>query len=281
MKEFDGKRRLLREVKGSVNMNSLMLAVGSMLLTLILVFLVPLGLTKKGKVVVVLISFLLALIGLTATTVFSLWQTSLLLIVLIAFTTYLLYTRFKSLLYLTNDSFGKKLIDEKIPINDYNKVNTENYEQYSLGRNEVASGMDHNENEVTLEADLFYTQHDTNQVITEEFSEIEDEDISFLLNRNIEIDEEKSNKDNLTAIDYVSDIESLLVSASEEKQDLEKSEEPLRYSKDEDELPILTFDHDLLENDEQTETSIPLEKLEELPLLSFEDDDIKKIQVKI
>jgi hypothetical protein len=281
MKEFVGKRRLLRDVKGSVNMNSLMLTVGSMLLTLILVFLVPLGLTKKGKVVVVLISFLLALIGLTATTVFSLWQTSLLLIVLIAFTTYLLYTRFKSLLYLTNGSFGKKLIDEKIPINDYNKVNTENYEQYSLGRNEVASGMDHNENEVTLEADLFYTQHDSNQVITEEFSEIEDEDISFLLNRNIEIDEEKSNKDNLTAIDYVSDIESLLVSASEEKQDLEKSEEPLRYSKDEDELPILTFDHDLLENDEQTETSIPLEKLEELPLLSFEDDDIKKIQVKI
>jgi ABC-type multidrug transport system fused ATPase/permease subunit len=264
-------------------MNSLMWAVGSMLLALIFIFLLPLGLTKKGKIVVVLISFLLALVGLTATSSFSLWQIVLLLFVLIIFTTYLLNTRLVSFMYKTNDSFGKMLIDKKEPIIDYNKMKEENYEHYNLSRNEVASALDHNENEAILAASIFDTQHDTKQEVekTEEFSEIEDEDISFLLNRSIEIEEEKSNKENLTDIDHVSDIESLLVLASGEKQDFEKFEEPLQNLKDDDELPILTFDHDLSENDERTETSIPLEKLEELPLLSFEDDDIKKIQVKI
>ncbi len=81
-------------------MVELLWAFGSVLFVMLIVYFLPLGFTKKGKVILVFTSFLLALGGLAATASFSFLQTVLILFVLILFVTYLMDQRLGKWLYI-------------------------------------------------------------------------------------------------------------------------------------------------------------------------------------
>jgi hypothetical protein len=260
-------------------MVNLIWATGSMLLVMLIVQFLPIGLTKRGKFVVVLVAFFLALVGLMAIPSFSLWKVIIMLFVLITFTAHLLNTRFGQSLFLVDTSFGNKLVDQEDSYIDYNKINkSENVERFSLSRKEVASSIEPFEEKEVSDAGLFYTQHETNHEVerNEEPHEVLDDDISFLLNRSIEIEEEKRNEETFSEMEYISDIESLLLEASGEVQNVDELDGLFQKLKDVDELPILSFDYVPLMENEQTETTEPLDELEEIPLLTFQDNELEK-----
>jgi hypothetical protein len=271
----------------SGRMESLKWATGSMLIVMIIVQFLPIGLTKKGKFVIVLAAFFLALVGLIAIPSFSLWKVITMLFLLIFFIAHLLNTRLGHVLFIVDNSFGNKLLNQDDSYIDYNKVNIgENIDQFSLSRKEVAASIEPFEEKEIVDAGLFYTQHETMHEVekNEEPNEVVEDDISFLLNRSIETEEEKSNEETFSEMEYISDIESLLLEASREEQNIDELGGLSLKLKDVDELPVLSFDHVLFEENEQVEATNPLDELEEIPLLSFQDNALEekeKVPVKL
>lgn len=64
-----------------------------------LLFMLPLGLSRRGKIAALLVSLLLSLLAVTASAVFPLWQVSLLLLLMAIAVTYVLDRRFGHVLY--------------------------------------------------------------------------------------------------------------------------------------------------------------------------------------
>lgn len=64
-----------------------------------LLFMLPLGLSRRGKIAALLVSLLLSLLAVTASAVFPLWQLSLLLLLMALAITYVLDRRFGHVLY--------------------------------------------------------------------------------------------------------------------------------------------------------------------------------------
>jgi hypothetical protein len=260
-------------------MDSFLWATGSMLLVMLIVQFLPLGITKTGKLITVLAAFLLATVGLVAISSYSLWNSIAILFVLVSITTYLLNSRLGQFLHVVDDSYGKKLLDKEEPLIDYNKSNKSGgYDLFSLSQNEVAATIEQSEEKEEMNAELFYTPLETKQeqVVTERLPEFMDEDITFLLNRSIQIDDERVEEDALSIPDFgdLSDIESLLLEAEGKLPKVVG--EKTQILENEDELPIMTFDSFPIKIDDQEEKINPLEELDELPILTFQEDELEK-----
>jgi hypothetical protein len=81
-------------------LNSILVTSVALIILIPLLSIIPLGLTKVGKGILVVLSFLLAIIGLVANTMFYAWQTSAILLLLAFLFTYLLMKRFSSNLFV-------------------------------------------------------------------------------------------------------------------------------------------------------------------------------------
>jgi hypothetical protein len=136
-------------------MQTVFYAFGSMIVLMLIISFLRLGLTLKGKFIIVFTSFVLALGGAATIASFPLWQTSLMLIVLIFFAAYFMDSRLGPVFYKENLSF-----------------------------------------EIGLEKD--------------EVSEVMDEDISLLLERNTDDEVEVKVEESAVEVDYLSELESLL-----------------------------------------------------------------------
>jgi hypothetical protein len=257
-------------------MESYLWALGTMFFVMLILQFLPFGLTKKGKFVVAFAAFFLSVIGLMAVPIFSLWKILTILFVLISLTSYLLNTKIGSSLFVVNDSFGKKLVNEEVSDLDYNKMM--NVEHFRLSLQETAATIEPIEEKEILDAGLFYTQENTKveEEVMEELPEEMDEDISFLLHRNIEIKEELSLDEPVNEMDHIFDLESLILETTKEVQTKNFPIESEKEDND-DELPVLTFDSISIEKDEQVESSNPLEDLEEIPLITFQEKELEKV----
>ena len=105
-------------------MHVLIWALGSMVIFMLLIILMPLSLTLKGKVLISFAGFVLALGGLNAVNSFPLWETILLLLTLVFFTSYILDNRLGKLLYKERFSTSEDdCNNEKHSEFDYEKEN--------------------------------------------------------------------------------------------------------------------------------------------------------------
>lgn len=245
-------------------MDRLLWAISTGLLTVLIVYFLPLGITKKGKIVVPLMGLLLALIGLTAINTFSIWLTLLILIVLIFFAAYLLDQRMGAFIFETNDSLqGQEeenasldfVIMETVSNRELDNSNDNNSRIQPRSQND--SG---NRNKKDLKTDS-------------EFPTIEpiEDDITFLLNRSVKMEEEINKKveEPKHDVDYLSEIEELLFDDSEQLIDNSESKNSKkRFTDDEGEdvIPVITFDEKTLKHDKKAELE---NELEEIPVLSF------------
>ncbi|MCC3356555.1 hypothetical protein [Bacillus sp. REN16] len=84
-------------------MESLLFAIISLLLILPIIYFIPFGFTKKGKIIILISAFIVFIIGLAARTVMSVWQTGIVLILLAIGVTYILATRFGNKLFEKNE----------------------------------------------------------------------------------------------------------------------------------------------------------------------------------
>jgi hypothetical protein len=80
-------------------LENILFAFVALIILIPLLYFLPLGFKKQGKLIIVGISLLLALFGMIANTIFNLWQTSLLLLVFALVATYLIEKRLSSFIF--------------------------------------------------------------------------------------------------------------------------------------------------------------------------------------
>ncbi|QCJ43633.1 hypothetical protein FAY30_17875 [Bacillus sp. S3] len=87
-------------------------ALGTMLVLLLILSIIPIGITFKGKFIIVLASFIISLGGLISVSTFSLWQITLMLFGLVFFSAYFMDKRLGSILYKINPTVEKVITEE-------------------------------------------------------------------------------------------------------------------------------------------------------------------------
>lgn len=182
---------------------------GSMLVMLLIHYLLPLGYTKKGKVIVVVTSGLLAMGGLGAVSTFPIWQTFLVLLALSFFAAYILDSRLRKVIYIT-----KEPSSEGIDFEDNESSSTIAKKSEKTLDIEL---MDLSELEITSSSSLI-DKKEENIISAESL----DEDISFLQERELESISVEVIEDDELEVGYLSDIESLLEDSTQEEIDLQE-----------------------------------------------------------
>ncbi|MEH7304938.1 hypothetical protein [Neobacillus drentensis] len=182
----------------------------SVIILMSIILVIPLGFTVKGKLFTVLASFLLGLGGLVASSSFPLWETALILVALIFFTAYFMDKRIGTELFKEFPSNEEELRDELIFSHSDLQMDLETLPD-SLDHSEVKV-LERTLSNLTDSSD-FLTMHGLEKVIENE-NTLQDDDISFLLERNLEVKVNEHFAEIESEIGYLSDIESLLVEAS-------------------------------------------------------------------
>lgn len=194
-------------------MQTIIWAFGSMLVLTLILFFLPLGFSIKGKMVVVLASFILALGGLTAVASFSLWQMGFMLIALLFFTAYFMDKHIGALMYIEIPSFEEELTEEyELPVSSSQIDMGKNNNSFELAELE---SIEPSVRKMTDES-LLSALPETKQVKDNENGTLE-EDISFLLEQK-SVNGRNERKEEIEPENgYLSDIESLLDDANEKK----------------------------------------------------------------
>lgn len=193
-------------------MQSIIWTFGSMLVLMLIISFLPLGFTIKGKFFVILTSFMLALGGIAAIASFPLWETAIMLVLLIFFAAYFMYKRIGAQLYKVNSTFEEKLLVE-LDTHETNSNIDKTEDNYSIELTELK----------TVEAPITdsiqpYVKQAIEQLIDN------NDDIYFLLERNSENEvTEQKGLESDQEIGYLSDIESLLDEEVTKMDDQKKS----------------------------------------------------------
>ncbi|MFP5114420.1 hypothetical protein ACSU64_18835 [Bacillaceae bacterium C204] len=194
---------------------SIIWAFGSMIILMLIIFVIPLGFTFKGKLLAVLASFLLGLGGLAAASTFQLWETAMMLVALIFFTAYFMNKRIGTLLFKEVPLIEEELSDEYFFNASVSQSELEKTTKpFDLKDKTI---VEHTLANVTDSRDLL-TRYGLEKNIEDE-KNLYDDDISFLLKRNLEDEVIENFPEIEPEIGYLSDIESLLVEALEEQVD--------------------------------------------------------------
>ncbi|MEH7112101.1 hypothetical protein V7124_06910 [Neobacillus niacini] len=199
---------------------------GSMLLMLLIHFLLPLGYSTKGKLIIVVTSGLLALGGLAATSTIPVYQTLLLLLALSFFASYIIDSRMTKSLYMSKEQFLEKVDFEDSDSSFILSKQTEKNLDIEL--------MD---SELEISAPFSVIKTDENTISIESL----DEDISFLQDRELGSKSKEVIEESELEVGYLSDIESLL---EDNIQKIELQEEKVESLTEEgwlDELAELTL----------------------------------------
>ncbi|MFJ5715541.1 hypothetical protein [Neobacillus sp. NPDC093127] len=205
-------------------MQTIIWAFGSMLILMLIISFLPLGYTIKGKFFVILASFMLALGGIAAIASFPLWETAIMLVLLIFFAAYFMDKRFGALFYKDIPTLKEELTEDfDIPVSNLKIDMMKNNDSIELTELEMV--------EATIENSIqTFVKPPIEQLIDN------NEDISFLLERNSENEvSELKETESDQEIGYLSDIESLLDEEISKTDDQVKS----NWLEEIDELPSL------------------------------------------
>ncbi|MBS4215471.1 hypothetical protein [Neobacillus rhizophilus] len=190
-------------------MQTIIWAFGAMLILMLIVAFIPIGITLRGKTLVVITSFVLALGGLAAVTTFSLWQTALIILLLSLVTAYIMNSRLEKMIFNQqvdsvedeNDESPVSLDivnqSEKTADLDFLDLGEIEIKEPSIKANDIQEGLSlEPQPQLSNENDDFIEQ-------------TVDEDISFLHDRT-ETDLVEINEEPETESSYLADIESLI-----------------------------------------------------------------------
>ncbi|EKN65868.1 hypothetical protein BABA_18277 [Neobacillus bataviensis LMG 21833] len=197
-------------------MQTIIWAIGSMVVLMLIISFLPLGYTLKGKFFVVLTSFVLSLGGLAAASTFPLWQTALMLFGLIFFTSYFMNNRLGTFLIKENPII-EEVYDKVVDDQQEEKTKEDGLMQIDEESTLLNSSFPILEKDSVSE--LSASQLSDIEEITDSESKTIDDEESFLLERNIELAVNEYTEDTEVENGYLSDIESLIEFESEIVQD--------------------------------------------------------------
>lgn len=293
-------------------MEELIVSVLSLIVLVPILYFLPIGLTNKGKGLVIIVAFMFANLGILAKSSFSLWQTGLIIFLLTIVTVYLLDKKFNKFIFSTGMDEEKyvELPSENVDELEFvtensglvSNVSAEEITNASLAMNveeiqnvvvanttpsmiedgfeieELTFSLDKPEQNKNEGPEEILTE--TNSSSTDEMSEIElDEEISFLESRDISVDDiEVSSKEEETFSEgYMSEIEQLLAGDLMEDElvsEEDQTSEMLEENNTEKETSLSMSE---LGDIEETPVLAMLEEgLEETDLTMFEGDEIEE-----
>jgi len=194
-------------------MQSILWAFSSVVILTLIIYLLPLGYTLKGKLLLVLISFILSLGGLAAVSIIPLWETALILLALSFFAAYFMSNRMGTVLLPKNPGLEEPM-DVKFEgrNSDYEIENLKDINLVEISDELPLADSSHFKLEKDPVTEVVSSQ-DLLEIVDEPKHEQEsiDMDISFLLDRDNEVVDVKTHvNDQDMENDYLSDIESLL-----------------------------------------------------------------------
>ncbi|MGX6442936.1 hypothetical protein ACWM35_06850 [Neobacillus sp. K501] len=172
-------------------MQSFLWAIGSLLILVPIIYFLPLGITLRGKWLVIIISFILGLTGLLAKTIFPLWKTILMLLLLMGIVVYFIEKKLGTVLFLSEthipgnekefDSYEEEIEDWEISEKQVEKSSTKE-ELEVLPENDLEIDKDESFIEPIFEPALpvasTSVEKENEQLVDW------DEDISFIQDRN-------------------------------------------------------------------------------------------------
>ncbi|ULT55839.1 hypothetical protein L1999_22530 [Neobacillus drentensis] len=261
-------------------MQSFIWAIGSGLLLLLVLNFIPIGLTFKGKLSVALIGFVLALAGLVVDTSIPLWQTGLIILLLVLISAYIMDTRFGSLIYISESDLLELQVEENFEYDVFNQSTEKHLEMELLDLEaepepEVLPTLHLEETQM-----MPFSEESQNEV---ENKEIDNDDLLFL-DDTIEPDDRDEDivKENETGEGYLSDIESLLF----EELELTNSNYEGRLQVMEDlEYDVFNqstekhLEMELLNQDEQESEVLPILHLEETQIMPFPEQSQNEVEI--
>ena len=193
----------------------------SILLVVVMLSVLPLGLSKSGKAIATFSSLLLAMAGLAAAVSFPLWLTFVLLLLLAFSAAYLLDSRWHRFIYKKSSQFTVPDFYEE----DQDSLSAENEELNAPEPFPVLPKISPGlvEPTTTVVPDI-------------------EEDLVRILSRNQNAEEEEIFKMPELETDYLSDIEELLAARVENGIDSVDKERSRTAKEQETELPLVTVD---------------------------------------
>jgi hypothetical protein len=205
----------------------------SLLSTIILVpiiYFLPIGLTLKGKFIVISTALIISLLGQTASSAFDLTKALSVIVLIIALSTYILDKRLGILLYgkpstINGEENSNTFLKKHMDISSLeHKATTKDTHKQIDGKelNEIQgliSVVNEELSEANVTSALNFEKDDSGN--SDEHLNIYEEDISFLFNRNLELKHEekstKSEENELKDRAYISAIADVAVTVMEKK----------------------------------------------------------------
>lgn len=233
-------------------LENILFAFLALILLIPLLYFLPLGFKKQGKLIIVGISLLLALFGLLANTVFNLWQTSLLLLTFALAATYLVEKRLSTFIFADKGSSlaeedMKLSIDQEDASFEKEKEKIENAEEVAEDEkiNAPIETLTFNDSVGDLEVNIIKT--DSNNI-----SKLDSDSIELQTGINEGIIEQVSDKEidewiDVTQFDDLKD--NALVHNEETTEAIEEVEEETNES---DDSSIVDYNIDEIINEAET-----------------------------
>ncbi|MGG1677590.1 hypothetical protein ACIFOT_17775 [Neobacillus sp. NRS-1170] len=224
-------------------MESIVWAFGAMLCLMLIIAFLPIGITLRGKIYLVFASFVLALGGIGAVTSFPLWQSALMIFLLVIITAYIMSSRLAAVLYSQEiESIEDVYNDESPESFDIVKQseNTTDLDMIDLGEIEITAPSTDNIENINEDAlELQPQMLEGNDGL----SEIGDEEISFLDERP-QIQLVETNEDTELENGYLADIESLLFEETIETTVSQENDLIVEIKKDNSEEENFLYDEE-------------------------------------
>lgn len=285
------------------SLESLVIAIISLLIILPIIYFLPIGFTKKGKLLILFCAFIVFSIGIALKTVLSVWQTGLVLILLAVGASYLIGKRYGNQLFI-HDENSAEFEDKVIKFEIEDDIEEEIRSQASPEKGKVLPSEQKIVSPLTQEVDderveeIEPIDNQKNDDFVMENIHVENEELQDEIHNN-EMDANHNFDELLKEIELELNNNELqrtdeMIEASEETIEIE----PIDIDEEDDDLLITTpstleeiqidslpVNIDEQHNEESSIEEIPLiepseNKLEEIEVDSTEEDVIQSIPVE-
>ncbi|MED3571440.1 hypothetical protein [Cytobacillus praedii] len=151
-------------------MENLLLATLSLVILVPIIYFLPLGLSARGKILVTFVSFFLAIIGLLAQLSFPLWQTSLVLLVLVFLSSIVIDSRLRKIIYPLSEKKNFHSHDEITQDLIESEKGLDNELSALQNANTVSSSKPLNLNKIIASPSEMKIDDDREEVFVDEFT---------------------------------------------------------------------------------------------------------------
>ncbi|MFS0822535.1 hypothetical protein [Bacillus sp. 1P02SD] len=276
-------------------MESFVIALISLLLVLPIIYFLPLGFTRKGKLLILFCAFFVFVIGIAVKTVMSVWQIGLVLILLAIGFSYLISKKFGTQLFLhpentsgVEDKVIKFEIEDEVEEEIRSQIKVEENKDPVVELEKVSPPIQEVEEEFVAEIQTTDNQNEDDLALENVYVDTEELENTYEIHTNDENPDSDFD-------DLLKEIESGLNDKNSEIQDqdemveaTEETEEsqPLEIAEMEDEnldiappvLEEIQFDSLQVTHDEESNEQ---SEIEEISMIESTDFDIDEIEVEL